>query len=36
VAGLAATLGNGAMSNSIPEIEDTRCVFIFGYNAADS
>jgi formate dehydrogenase (hydrogenase) len=36
VAGLAATLGNGAMSNSIPEIEDTGCVFIFGYNAADS
>jgi len=36
VAGLAATLGNGAMSNSIPEIEDTQCVFIFGYNAADS
>jgi len=24
------------MSNSIPEIEETRCVFIFGYNAADS
>jgi formate dehydrogenase major subunit len=24
------------MSNSIPEIEDTGCVFIFGYNAADS
>ena len=24
------------MSNSIPEIEDTNCVFIFGYNAADS
>lgn len=36
VSGLAATLGNGAMSNSIPEIEDTKCVFIFGYNAADS
>jgi len=36
VAGLAATLGNGAMSNSIPEIEETNCVFIFGYNAADS
>jgi formate dehydrogenase major subunit len=36
VAGLAATLGNGAMSNSIPEIEDTKCVFVFGYNAADS
>ena len=24
------------MSNSIPEIEETKCVFIFGYNAADS
>ncbi len=24
------------MSNSIPEIEDTKCLFIFGYNAADS
>ena len=36
MAGLAATLGNGAMSNSIPEIEETKCVFIFGYNAADS
>lgn len=24
------------MSNSICEIEDTKCVFIFGYNAADS
>ncbi len=36
MAGLAATLGNGAMSNSIPEIEDTKCLFIFGYNAADS
>ncbi len=24
------------MSNSIPEIEETNCVFIFGYNAADS
>lgn len=36
VAGLAYTLGNGAMSNSIPEIEDTKCLFIFGYNAADS
>lgn len=36
MAGLVTTLGNGAMSNSIPEIEDTKCVFIFGYNAADS
>ncbi|VFS46629.1 Formate dehydrogenase H [Budvicia aquatica] len=24
------------MSNSICEIEDTKCVFVFGYNAADS
>jgi formate dehydrogenase (hydrogenase) len=36
VAGLAYTLGNGAMSNSIPEIEDSKCLFIFGYNAAES
>jgi formate dehydrogenase alpha subunit len=36
VAGLMATLGNGAMSNSICEIEDTQCILVFGYNAADS
>ncbi len=24
------------MSNSICEIEDTQCIFVFGYNAADS
>ncbi len=36
VAGLAYTLGNGAMSNSIPEIEDAKCLFIFGYNAAET
>lgn len=24
------------MSNSIVEIEDTKCLFVFGYNAADS
>ncbi len=24
------------MSNSVPEIEDAKCLFIFGYNAADS
>lgn len=36
MAGLAHTLGNGAMSNSIPEIEDAKLLFIFGYNAADS
>ena len=36
VAGLMYTLGNGAMSNSIPEIEDSKCLFIFGYNPAES
>ncbi|MBS1208012.1 MAG: formate dehydrogenase subunit alpha [Proteobacteria bacterium] len=36
VAGLMVTLGNGAMSNSICEIEDTKCILVFGYNAADS
>ena len=36
VAGLQMTLGNGAMSNSICEIEDTKCILVFGYNAGDS
>lgn len=36
VAGLEMTLGNGAMSNSIVEIEDTKCILVFGYNAGDS
>ncbi len=36
VSGLMVTLGNGAMSNSICEIEDTECILCFGYNAADS
>lgn len=36
VSGLMVTLGNGAMSNSICEIEDTKCLLVFGYNAADS
>lgn len=36
VAGLDVTLGNGAMSNSIAEIEDSKCILIFGYNPADS
>ncbi|MCL2894459.1 formate dehydrogenase subunit alpha [Brenneria tiliae] len=36
VAGLRVTLGNGAMSNSICEIEHTECILVFGYNAADS
>jgi formate dehydrogenase major subunit len=36
VAGLERTLGNGAMSNSIVEIEDSKCILVFGYNAGDS
>ena len=36
VTALEKTLGSGAMSNSIVEIEDTKCLLIFGYNAADS
>ena len=36
VAGLQMTLGNSAMSNSIVEIEDTKCILVFGYNASDS
>ncbi|OAA93590.1 formate dehydrogenase subunit alpha [Clostridium coskatii] len=36
VAGLAKVLGNGAMSNSIPEIDNADLVFIFGYNPAES
>lgn len=36
VSGLQQTLGNGAMSNSIGEIEKTKCILIFGYNVADS
>ena len=36
VTALEKTLGSGAMSNSIVEIEDTKCIMIFGYNPADS
>ncbi|MDR3358346.1 MAG: formate dehydrogenase subunit alpha [Desulfovibrio sp.] len=36
VAGLQLSLGNGAMSNSIVEIEDNKCIFICGWNPADS
>ncbi|GJM71115.1 hypothetical protein HMSSN036_33310 [Paenibacillus macerans] len=36
VAGLSYSLGDGAMSNSIPEIEEASLVLIFGYNAADT
>lgn len=36
VAGLQVTLGNGAMSNSIADIENSDCLLVFGYNCADS
>lgn len=36
VIALEETLGNGAMSNSIVEIEDSKCLLVFGYNAGDS
>ncbi|MFU0871447.1 formate dehydrogenase subunit alpha [Kluyvera sichuanensis] len=36
VAGLQDVLGNGAMSNSIGDIENSRCLLVFGYNCADS
>ncbi|HHR5550686.1 formate dehydrogenase subunit alpha [Klebsiella aerogenes] len=36
VAGLQASLGNGAMSNSISDIENSKCLLVFGYNCADS
>ncbi|YCH31480.1 formate dehydrogenase subunit alpha [Erwinia sp. D4-22] len=36
VAGLQKSIGNGAMSNAITEIDRTDLVLIFGYNPADS
>lgn len=36
VAGLHQSVGNGAMSNAINEIDNTDLVFVFGYNPADS
>ncbi|MEG2948512.1 MAG: formate dehydrogenase subunit alpha [Raoultibacter sp.] len=36
VIGLIDTLGSGAMSVSIPELEHTDCVLLFGYNPAAS
>jgi formate dehydrogenase alpha subunit len=32
VAGLAAAFGSGAMTNSIAEIEDAKCIFVIGSN----
>src|SRR5476649_45794 len=36
VSGLQVTLGNGAMSNSIGDIENSKCLLVIGYNCADS
>ena len=30
------TVGSGCMSCSIPGMEDAGCIFLFGYNPADS
>lgn len=32
MAGLAATFGSGAMTNSIAEIEEAKCIFVIGSN----
>jgi len=36
VAGLAADFGSGAMTNSIPEIEDASCVLAMGSNTTEA
>ena len=36
VIGLIDTLGSGAMSVSIPEMEEADCIFLFGYNPSAS
>ncbi|MBW2138761.1 MAG: formate dehydrogenase subunit alpha [Deltaproteobacteria bacterium] len=36
VAGLAAAFGSGAMTNSIDEIEESRCIFVIGSNTTES
>ena len=35
VAGLATTLGSGAMTNSLDDLERSRCVFIIGSNTTE-
>jgi len=35
VAGVANTWGYGAMTNSMPDIRNSRCIFIMGSNAAE-
>ncbi len=36
MAGLAATFGSGAMTNSIDELRDTDCIFIIGSNTSEN
>jgi formate dehydrogenase major subunit len=36
VAGLAQSLGSGAMTNSIAEIKDTKCLFVIGANTTSA
>jgi formate dehydrogenase alpha subunit len=36
VAGLAAAFGSGAMTNSIAEIENSKCIFIIGSNTTEA
>jgi formate dehydrogenase alpha subunit len=36
VAGLAAAFGSGAMTNSIPEIQDADCIFVIGSNTTEA
>lgn len=36
MAGLAAAFGSGAMTNSIPEIEDAACLFVIGSNTSEA
>jgi formate dehydrogenase alpha subunit len=36
VAGLAAAFGSGAMTNSIPELEDANCLLVVGSNTTEA
>ena len=36
MAGLAAAFGSGAMTNSIAEIENSKCIFIIGSNTSEA
>jgi formate dehydrogenase alpha subunit len=36
VVGLAAAFGSGAMTNSLPELVDSKCIFIIGSNTTEN